>query len=339
MASESDAVTPDRIFEVGFAFRASKTLLSAVELGLFTELARDPVDGEALRQRLGLHQRAARDFFDALVALGFLDRQGDRYVNTPEADLFLDRAKPSYCGSVLEMASDRVYGFWDALTEALRTGQPQNEATAAGGTFEAVYADPARLKRFAHAMAGVNMRSAMAIARQFPWGKYRTFVDVGTAAGCLPVQVALAHPHLSGGGFDLPPLGPIFEEYVASFGLADRLRFYPGDFFADPLPRADVLVLGHILHDWGLDDKRTLLAKAHAALPEGGALIVYETMIDDERRRNAAGLLMSLNMLIVTPAGFDFTTADCAGWMREVGFRETSAEHLVGPESMVVGIR
>src|SRR5262249_50326410 len=150
---------------------------------------------------------------------------------------------------------------------------------------------------------------ARAIASKFPWGEYRTFIDVGGAQGALPVQVALAHPHLSGGNFDLPEVGPIFEEYVVSFGLGSRLRFHPGSFFTAPMPAADVLVMGHILHDWSLEEKRALIRKAYAALPTGGALIIYEALIDDERRHNAFGLLMSLNMLIETPAGFDYTGA------------------------------
>jgi hypothetical protein len=339
MATDQPPITPERIFELGFGYWGSKTLLSAVELGLFTELARGPLDAEALRQRLGLHPRSARDFFDALVALGLLEREGDQYRNTSETDLFLDRAKPSYSGGFLEMSSTRLYGFWGALTEALRTGQPQNEAKSGGDFFAALYQDPDRLRDFAHAMTGISIASAIAIARQFPWANYRTFADVGAAEGCLPVQVALAHPHLTGIGYDLPPLGPIFTDFVAACGLADRLRFQGGDFFRDPLPSVDVLVMGHILHDWGLEEKRALLAKAYAALPEGGALLVYETLIDDERRTNAFGLLMSLNMLIETPAGFDYTPAQCAAWMREAGFRETYSQPLVGPESMVVGIK
>jgi hypothetical protein len=339
MSADNQPITPDRILQLGFAYWGSKTLLSAAELGLFTELAKGPLDAETLRQRLGLHPRSARDFFDALVALGLLVRRDGQYANAPDADLFLDRAKPSYAGGFLEMSSHRLYGFWAALTEALRTGQPQNEAKTGGDFFAALYQDPARLKDFAHAMTGISIASAQAIARQFPWGNYQTFADVGTAEGCLPVQVALAHPHLRGVGFDLPPLGSIFDEHVAAFGLQDRLRFAPGSFFDDPLPAADVLVMGHILHDWGLDQKRALLAKAHAALPPGGALVVYETIIDDERSTNAFGLLMSLNMLIETPEGFDYTAAECAGWMRDAGFRETYAEHLVGPESMVVAIK
>ena len=333
-------LTPDRIIDLGSAFWGAKTLLSAVELGVFSELAKGPLDGETLRGRLGLHPRSARDFLDALVALGMLVRDRERYANTPETDLFLDRAKPSYMGGLLEMLNVRLYGFWGSLTEALRTGQPQNEAKLGGGDlFTALYSDPTRLRLFLQAMTGVSLGAARAMAQKFPWKKYRTFIDIGAAQGGLPVQVALANRHLSGGGFDLPVVGPIFKEYVASFGLGDRLRFQPGDFFTDPLPAADVLVMGHILHDWDLDEKRTLLRKVYATLEPGGALIVYEAIIDDERRRNAFGLLMSLNMLIETRGGFDYTGADCAGWMRQVGFRETYVEHLVGNDSMVVGIK
>ena len=195
------------------------------------------------------------------------------------------------------------------------------------------------LKQFMHAMTGISMGAAKAMAQKFPWHNYQTIMDIGCAEGGLPVQIALAHPHLLGGGLDLPSVGPFFDEYVASFGLSDRLRFYPGDFFTDPLPQADVLVMGHILHDWNLEEKRMLLSKAYKALPPGGALIVYEAIIDDERRQNAFGLLMSLNMLIELPGGFDYTGADCSSWMREAGFRETYVEHLAGPDSMVVGIK
>jgi O-methyltransferase/methyltransferase family protein len=328
--------------QLGLGFWGSKTLLSAVELGLFTELAKEgSLDAETLSERLMLHPRSARDFLDALVALGMLERNNhDQYANTTETDLFLDRAKPSYIGGILEMANARLYPFWGSLTEALRTGEIQNEAKGGGEDFfAAIYADPARLKGFLKAMSGLSLGSAIAIANKFPWDRYETFVDVGTAQGGLPVQVALAHEHLSGGGFDLPSVGPIFEEYVVSQGLSDRLRFYPGDFFEDPLPEADVLVMGHILHDWDLEVKRMLLSKAYEALPEGGALIAYDAVIDDDRRENVFGLLMSLNMLIETTGGFDYTGADCTSWMRQTGFREARVEHLVGPDSMVIGIK
>jgi O-methyltransferase domain/Dimerisation domain len=333
-------VTPDAIMQLGFGFWGSKALLSAVELGVFSELAgSDGLDGEALRERLGMHRRSATDFFDALVALGMLECEDGRYANTPATELFLDRAKPSYIGGILEMANARLYRFWGSLTEGLRTGTPQNEAKDGENFFEALYADPVRLAQFAQAMSAVSVGAAQAIAAKFPWRDHGTVIDIGCAEGALPAQIALAHEHITGGGFDLPPLEPIFNAYVARLGLGERLSFSAGDFFADPLPRADVFVMGHILHDWDLNEKRLLLHKAYDALPDGGALIVYEAIIDDERRDNAFGLLMSLNMLIETPGGFDYTGADCRAWMQETGFRESYVEHLAGPDSMVVGIK
>ncbi len=332
-------VTPDAIMQLGLGFWASKTLLSATELGLFTELAGTRLDAEALGSRLGLHTRSARDFFDALVALGMLDREDGHYVNTPASELFLDRAKPTYIGGMLEMANARLYPFWGSLTEGLQTGQLQNEAKVGGDFFGELYADPARLAQFAGAMTAISAGAGMAIAAKFPWADHETVIDIGCAEGAVPVHVAQAHEHITGGGFDLPPLEPIFDAFVGRFGLGERLRFTSGDFFADPLPTADVLVMGHILHDWDLDEKRVLLKKAYDALPDGGALIVYDAIIDDDRRSNAFGLLMSLNMLIETPGGFDYTGADCRGWMEEAGFRESYLEHLVGPDSMVVGIK
>jgi O-methyltransferase domain/Dimerisation domain len=336
---EQGAVTPAPILELGLAFWGSKTLLSAIELGLFTALAGGPRSGGDLAGALRLHPRSARDFLDALVALRVLEREGDTYANTAESDLFLDRAKPSYIGGMLEMANARLYPFWGRLTEALHTGTPQNEAREGGSFFGELYADPDRLRQFLHAMTGLSAGASMAIADKFPFERYETVLDVGCAEGGLLVTLARSHPHLRGTGFDLPVARGPFEEYVRSFGLEERLAFAGGDFFDDPLPRADVVTLGHILHDWDLDEKRHLLAQAYDALPAGGAVIVFESIIDDDRRENAFGLLMSLNMLIETAGGFDYTGPDCEGWMREAGFSETYVQHLVGPDSMVVGIK
>jgi hypothetical protein len=334
-----EPLDPERIIELGLAFWSSKTLLSAVELGVFTELAKGPLTADQLRQRIGIHERSARDFFDTLVALRMLERDGDTYANSAEADAFLDRAKPSYTGGLLEMANNRLYGFWGNLTEGLRTGEPQNEAKVAEGFFGVLYSDPARLREFAQAMTAISMGSAIAIATKFPWQKYKTFMDIGTAQGNVPVQVARRFAHLTGGGTDLPPLEPVFAEYVAAHGLSDRLRFQAHDFFTEPFPNADVLIMGHILHDWDLAEKKMLIKKAYEALPDGGALIAYDAVIDDERRENVFGLTMSLNMLIETPGGFDYTGADCRGWMAEIGFSDSYVEPLTGGESMVVGLK
>ena len=331
---------PDHIMQIGLGFWASKTLLSAVEMQVFTELAKHPEPLAELSGRLGLHPRSAHDFLDTLVALGFLERTDGVYSNTPEADLFLDKGKPSYIGGMLEMANQRLFGHWNHLTTALRTGEQQNEARGGGeNPFISLYADPERLRTFLKAMSGISHGANLTIARQFPFANYKTVVDVGPAQGDLIAQVALANPHLTGIGFDLPEVAPIFEDYIAENGISDRVSFAPGSFFDAPIPSADVVMMGHILHDWDLPTKKMLIRKAYEALPSGGAVVVYETLIDYDRSKNAFGLMMSLNMLIETPGGFDYTGADCTGWMKEAGFHSTRVEHLVGPDSMVVGIK
>lgn len=333
-------LTPENILKTGMAFWPAKTLLSAVELDVFTQLAQGSLSRGTLAEKIGLHSRAVRDFLDALVALGFLKREGDRYSNTPETDLFLDRNKPSYIGGILEMANRRLYPIWSNLTEALQTGKPQNEIkTGEADLFEKLYADPAGLQEFLTAMTGVSRAANMTIARTFPWRDYHTFVDIGTAQGDLVVQIALANPHLRGMGYDRPEVGPIFEQYAQAAGVADRVSFVSGNFFEDDLPNVDVVLMGHILHDWDLPTKKMLIAKAFDALPPGGAFVVYESIIDDDRSQNAFGLMMSLNMLIETPGGFDFTGADCMGWMKEAGFSRARVEPLVGADSMVIGIK
>ena len=334
------ALSPERFMQLGLGFMASKTLLSAIELNLFTTLANGPMDQQKITLALGLHGRGAQDFLDTLVALGMLERENGLYRNTPETDHFLVQGKLTYLGGMLEMANERLYPFWGSLTEGLRTGLPQNEVKTGGpGLFETLYGDPGRLRLFLAAMTGLSMGASMAIAEKFPWKDYQTVVDVGGAQGGLLVQLCLAHPHLRGNNFDLRMVGPIFAEYVAANGLSDRLGFLSGNFFDEPLPNADVITMGHILHDWDLNQKRMLLEKAFNALPQGGALIVFEALIDDDRRQNTFGLLMSLNMLIETPGGFDYTGRDCSEWMRDAGFSSTRVVPLAGPDSMVVGMK
>jgi hypothetical protein len=336
---DSAMITADHITQIGKAFRASKALFSAVELGVFTALAEGPRDLEALRTQVGISQRGARDFFDSLVALRLLDRdEAGRYVNTPDSDVYLDREKPTYIGGELEHFDKRGYPHWHALTAALRTGKPQSVATA-GNYFPDVYADQAALETYTEGMTGGARLVAPGIVGKVPWERYRTVIDIGTSQGGLPVEIVRAHAHISGGGFDLPPVRPRFEHYVKQNGFSDRLCFYAGDFLRDSLPGADVLIIGRVLHNWDLATKLLLLKKAYDALPPAGALIVYERMIDDERRASVPGLLASLNMLIMTDGGFDYTCADLVGWMSETGLRDLRHERLTSELSMVFGTK
>lgn len=337
-------LSPARITEVGMGFWPAKTLLSAVELGLFTQLGKGARTGDELQAALALHRRANPDFFDALVALGFLERDGDgpgaRYRNTAETAAFLDRASPRYIGGFLEMANARLYPFWGDLSEALRTGQPQNEIKRSGAPmFVELYRDPQRLEQFMRAMSGISAGNFQAFADTFDFSRYTTLCDVGGATGQLSMFVAQRHPHMRCISADLPEVTAIARREIAAAGLSDRVTAQALDFFKDPLPRADVITMGMILHDWNLEAKRHLIRAAYEALPPGGAFVAIENLIDDARRENAFGLLMSLNMLIEFGDAFDFTGRDFAGWCREAGFSRTEIIPLGGPASAGVAYK
>jgi hypothetical protein len=337
--SGAGRIAPDRILDLSYAFWKSKAVLSAVELDLFTVLGSGPLDGKALAARLKLNRRGASDFFDALVALGLLKREANgRYANQPDAAAYLDRNKPSYIGGLLEHMNARHYQNWSVLTQALRTGMPQSGALG-DGNYPALYDDTATRDIFLNGMSAGSLLAAKALAKKFPWHDFRTVIDVGTAQGCVPVEIARAHPHLTGGGFDLPPIEPSFASYVDKFGLSNRVRFYPGDFFTDPLPDAEVLVMGRILHNWDIPTRKLLITKAYRSLPVGGSLIVYDPLIADARGGDAHGLLSSLNMLIETKGGSEYTAADCIAWFRKAGFAETRIEPLDRLHTAVIGFK
>ena len=330
---------PSHIMQVGMGFWPSKTVLSAVELELFTQLGAEAMTGEEIGERLGLHPRGIYDFLDTLVALRFLERDGDgsdgRYRNTAETAAFLDKTSPAYIGGILEMANARLYRFWGDLTEALQTGKPQNEVKHTGkAMFEELYSDPARLEQFMRAMQGISLGNFHALAEKFDFSKYETVCDVGGATGQLCTILAAHHPHLRCTSYDLPVVAPIAEKDDRRGG-AGRPRRRPPRATSSRIRfrKADVITMGLILHDWNLERKMHLIRAAYDALPEGGAFIVIENLIDDARRENAFGLMMSLNMLIEFGDAFDFTGSDFAGWCREVGFRDVEIVPLTGPSS------
>ena len=336
--------SPAQILEIGMGFWASKTLLSAVELGVFTEVAAGPKTGAELEAALRLHPRATHDFLDALVALGLLARRGDgadgRYMNTPATALYLDRSNPRYVGGLLEMANARLYPFWADLTPALRTGKPQNEIKHSGKPmFDELYADPARLEQFMGAMSGVSRANFEAFADRFDFSPYRTHADIGGATGQLASIVAARHPRLASTSYDLPVVKPIAERHIAEAGLAGRVGAASIDFLLDEFPQADLITMGMILHDWNLDHKKMLIAKAWRALPAGGAFVAIENIIDDARRENAFGLMMSLNMLVEFGDAFDFTGADFESWCLEAGFARCEILPLGGPASAAIAYK
>ncbi|MGC3961219.1 MAG: methyltransferase [Verrucomicrobiota bacterium] len=337
-------LNPTAILQTGFSFWSSKVLLTAVEFGVFTKLAARRLTGIELGEELGLHPRGIADFFDTLVAMKFLDREGNgpnaKYFNTPESELFLDANSPRYVGGILVMLNARLFKYWNDLPEALRTGKPQNEVKHnQTNIFLELYADVARLEQFMGAMTGISRVNFEAFAAKFDFSKYKTLCDVGGATGLLAIEAAKKHPHLKATSFDLPPVEPIAKKHIAAAGLSARVSTATGDFFKDSLPKADVITMGMILHDWNLEKKLHLIRAAYDALPPGGAFVAIEAIIDDARRENVFGLLMSLNMLIEFGDAFDFSAADFRKWCSEVGFKRFETIHLNGAHSAVVAYK
>src|SRR5579859_3913211 len=344
MNSTSPQLDPGPILQTAFAFWSSKVLLTAVQLGVFTKLGKRRITGTELGAELGLHPRSISDFFDALVAMKFLDRESDgpsaKYFNTASGALYLDRESPRYVGGILVMLNERLFKFWHDLPEALHTGKPQNEIKhGQKGMFEELYKDLPRLEQFMAAMTGLSRINFEAFAEKFDFSKFKTLCDVGGATGLLCIEAANKHPHLQCVSFDLPPVEPIARKHITSAGLSDRISVAAGDFFKDPLPKADLITMGMILHDWNLEKKMHLIRAAYDALPPNGALVAIEALIDDERRENLFGLLMSLNMLIEFGDAFDYSAADFRKWCGEVGFKRFDVIYLAGASSAAVAYK
>jgi precorrin-6B methylase 2 len=341
---EMQKVDPSHIMQIGLGFWASKTLLTAVKLELFTKLAIRPLTAKEIKYEICLNERGLYDFLDSLVALGFLQRSGIKntavYSNSLDTALFLDKNKLSYVGGMLEMANNRLYPFWNFLEEGLRTGTPQNEIrTGRASFFDEIYKDVDKTREFVNAMGGIQTGNFVKFAREFDFSRYHTLCDIGGAGALFSAQVSTHNPHMKCISFDLPAVAPIALENISKMGLADNINIHSGDFFTEPFPKTDVITMGNVLHDWGTIEKKMLIGKAFEALPEGGSLVAIENIIDDDRRENAFGLMMSLNMLIETPGGFDFTASDFNSWAIEAGFRKTYLIPLTGPSSAVVAVK
>ena len=339
-----DQLDPSHIMQTATAFWGSKVLLTAVELDLFSKLGEGAMTASQLGEALELHPRGTYDFFDALVALRFLERDGDgldgQYKNTPETAAFLDKSSSKYIGGFPQMLNSRVFGVWNELGTALKTGQPQNEVKHNGKTiFEELYSDEVRLGEFLDAMTGLQAANFTQLAEKFDFARYKTVSDIGGALALLSRIIGARHEHLTFTSFDLPVVASHAQKQIDAAGMADRIKVVSGDFFNDELPKADIVTMGNILHDWNLEKKKILIKKAYDALPVGGTFIVIENLIDDARRENAFGLLMSLHMLISFGDAFDYTGANFREWCSEIGFNRFEIISLAGPTSAAVAYK
>jgi len=342
-----EQLNPSKIMQIGMGFWASKVVLSAVKFKLFTLVAGTQKRAKEIKESLkfGTTDRHVYDWLDTLVSLGFLKREGlldtAKYSNAPDTEFFLDEKKPSYMGGILLMANNRLYHHWENLEEGLLTGQPQNEAKQDHDMefFQHLYQSPEALQEFMNAMSGIQGGNFMMLVKKFNFSNYKTLADIGGADGFLSAMIVMHHPNIECTTFDLPPVAPVAEAKLKKLNVAERVKIASGDFLKDPMPSAEIITMGNILHGLNEEGKLMLFKKVYDALPENGAFMAIENIIDNERSKNTFGLLMSLNMLIENGDAFDYTPNDFEKWAKQTGFKRIEIIPLTGPTSAAIAYK
>ena len=253
-----------RIIQTGTAFWGAKALNTATELKLFTALAGREMSGTEIQAATGIHERGLYDFLDALVAMGFLERTGQKetaqYKNAQESEIFLDMKKPSYVGGMLEFADKFLYGSWAHLKEALQTGQSVQELKHGGRSmFEVMLATEEDRQLLMRSMGGIQMENFRSFAQGFDFSPFKILCDLGGGGGHLSVAVAEQHAHVQCITFDLPPLQLLVTQFVERMGMSGRITPVSGNFFEDDFPAADLYTFGNILHSWSLEQRKCLM--------------------------------------------------------------------------------
>ncbi|MGK5550299.1 methyltransferase [Actinomadura kijaniata] len=319
----------------------AKALQSAVELGLFELLAEGPADVEEIRARLDIKHRRVRDFLDALVGLELLERDGRKYRNAPAAAEYLVPGQPAYLGGTVAQHSRMHYHAWARLTEALRDGRAKSAVAAQGAmAYEKHYEDLERARQVMTHMDAHNGFTADELARRLDWSAYSSFVDVGGARGNVAARIVRAHPHLTGGVFELAGVRPLFDELMERLGTADRVRFHGGDFRTDELPEADVLIFGHVLPDWPEPERARLLERAYRAVRTGGRVVLYDQMVDASET-DPAVLLQRINHTMMRDDSGGYTLEEARVYLERAGFRfdRVIATDTLTREFVAVGVK
>ncbi len=290
------------VFDLIEAFRRSKTMFTAVRLGIFDELERHPQNSAALARILNLHEGATGRLLDGCVSLGLLEREADKYRNCQITSTYLVSGSPDTFSGYIKYSDESLYKLWSHLDDAVREGSNRWEQTfgSRDALFDYYYRDPEATANFMRAMNGFGRLASPQIVRAFDLSRFSHLVDLGGATGHLAIAASEAYPNLRATVLDLPRVEPIAREFIRDSSVSDRTQFVIGDFFKDPLPQGDLYSLGRIIHDW--DDAKIvpLLEKIYAALPAAGGLLVQEALVNDDRSGPVYALMQDLNMLVCT---------------------------------------
>jgi acetylserotonin N-methyltransferase len=332
---------PTPILDLIEAFRRSKTLFTAVSLGIFDHLEEQSASAQSLAATLPANLSALTRLLDACAGLGLLLKSGDLYSNTEASSTYLVSSSPSTLAGYILYSDRALFPMWADLKGAILDGTNRWEPTFGplpGGIFAHFFRDEPARAAFLQGMHGLGLLSSPKIVRIFNLSRFSTICDLGGATGHLAIAACERYGAMQGIVFELPQVIPHAQAYIDKSPAAARLRALPGDFFADPLPPADLYTLGRILHDWPEDRIRALLDRIHAALPPGGAILIAETLLDDSHDAPVHALMQSLNMLVCTE-GRERSVPEYTALLESAGFTQIDARRTGAPLDALLAIR
>jgi acetylserotonin N-methyltransferase len=328
---------PTPVTDLIDAFRRSKTMFTAVSMGVFDILAAGPADLDSLAQQLKAQPGSLARLLDACAGLGFLRKQDGKYANEPVADVYLTTNSPRALIGYIRYSDAVLYRMWEHLDDAVREGSHRWRQTFDfdGPIFSHFFRTDESMRTFMRGMHGFGLLSSPAVAAAFDLSGFHRIVDLGGGTGHLVIAACERYPQLRGAIFDLPRVVELAREPVGESSAKDRIELLPGDFFTDALPAADLYTVCRILHDWNEEKIETLLRKIHTALPEGGALMVAERLLDDDKTGPSNAAMQSLNMLICTE-GRERNFAEYESLLRRAGFAKVEARRTGKPVDAVM---
>jgi acetylserotonin O-methyltransferase len=315
-------IDPSPILDLIEAFRRSKTMFTAVSLGVFDYLSHQSSTASAMATAIGTDAGALARLLDACVGLGLLTKANNEYSNTPISADYLVSTSPDTLGGYVLYSNQSLYPMWSHLEEAVREGSNRWQQTfgSRDALFDHFFRSEESQRSFLGGMHGFGRISSQRVAQTFDLGSFRHLADLGGATGHFCIAACQAYPQLTATVFDLPLVERFADEQISASSVADRVRFVAGDFFAGELPPADLYSLGRIIHDWGEENIQLLLRKVFAALPSGGGILIAEALMDDDRSGPVHVLMQSLNMLVCTD-GKERTCSEYRSLLDAAGFR------------------
>jgi hypothetical protein len=321
--------SPDRILEIATGFQLSKILFAAVEFDIFGTLGRRGFTVGEIASTCKLPVRPLQRLLNGAAFLGLIRFRNGKYYNSLLSTRYLIRGKPEYLGDLVRAYNLMLYGRWKRLEEIIREDTFDPIMRPKGDTRASVPIDPEIARRAMMAQQNYSVKPAEELARKFDFSKHRMLLDLGGGTGILSIMAAKGNRKLKAIVFDIPPVCRIAEEIIVKYGLSGRVKTCPGNILEDSFPSgADVIVISGVLDGHSEESCREIIRKGYAYLPPGGAIILKEAIVHDDRMGPMFPVVFSLSLLIETQGGDARSRREMTQWLREAGFRKITYKPL-----------